>query len=138
MRDSIRPQRGLLDTSVIIELDRLDPATLPHQLAVSTVTMAELTAGPHTTKDIVERARRQELLQRTELTFDPLPFDAAAARSYGLIYAAVAAAGRKARGPRAMDLMIAAIASSVGIPLYTRNPKDFVGLADVCEVIAVK
>lgn len=136
--DSSRPRRGLLDTSVVIDLKQIDPITLPHELAISTITMAELAAGPHATKDVMERAKRQELLQRAELTFDPLPFDAAAARSYGLIYASVIAVGRKARGPRAVDLMIAAIASSLNIPLYTRNPKDFVGLSNICEIVEVK
>lgn len=132
-----RPQRGILDTSVVIDLDQLDAQTLPIEVAITTLTMAELAAGPHAATDSNERARRQDRLQRTEAAFDPLPFDAEAARAYGRIYAAVASAGRKARGARAVDLMIAAIACSVDLPLYTRNASDFAALDDLVEIVAI-
>jgi len=132
-----RRLRGLLDTSVIIDLERLDPADLPIESAISAITMAELSAGPHATQDPDERARRQDRLQRAEAVFDPLPFDSEASRAYGRVYAAVVAAGRKARGARAVDLLLAATACSVGLPLYTRNPDDFRALNDLVEVVAV-
>lgn len=132
-----RPRRGILDTSVIIDLHALDVSRLPAQVAVSALTMAELAAGPHATSDLAERARRQDRLQRAEAAFDPLPFDAEAARAYGRIYAAVAAAGRKARGARAVDLLIAATACATGLPLYTRNGTDFEALGDLVHVIVV-
>jgi predicted nucleic acid-binding protein len=132
-----RHQQGLLDTSVVIDLDNLDSASLPDELAVSAITMAELAAGPHATADPDERARRQDRVQRAEATFDPLPFDAEAARCCGRIYAAVVAAGRKARGARVIDLLIAAIALANNLPLYTRNPVDFEALESVVEVISV-
>lgn len=132
-----RHERGLLDTSVVIDLDRIERGRLPGALAISAVTLAELAAGPHATDDAGERARRQDRLQRTEATFDPLPFDAAAARAFGRIYSLVAASGRKARGRRAMDLLIAATALGAGLPLYTRNPDDLEHLADLLEVEAV-
>lgn len=132
-----RRLRGLLDTSVIIDLERLDPADLPIESAISAITMAELAAGPHATQDPDERARRQDRLQRAEAVFDPLPFDSEASRAYGRVYAAVVAAGRKARGARAVDLLLAATACSVGLPLYTRNPDDFRALNDLVEVVAV-
>ncbi|RKQ88351.1 hypothetical protein C8N24_6393 [Solirubrobacter pauli] len=128
---------GLLDTSVVIDLGLIDPAHLPERISVSALTMAELAAGPHATDDPVERARRQDRLQRAESTFDPLPFDADAARAYGRIYASVVAAGRKARGRRAVDLLIAATALAHGLTLYTRNPDDFAHLDDV-RVISVE
>jgi predicted nucleic acid-binding protein len=127
----------MLDTSVVIDLDELDPNDLPMEVAVSAITMAELAAGPHATADPDERARRQDRLQRAEATFEPLPFDADAARAYGLIYAAVVAAGRKARGARAVDLMIAATANSARLPLYTRNPADFKALENLVEIVAI-
>jgi len=99
--------------------------------------MAELGSGPHATSDPVERARRQRRLQHAEATFDPIPFDDAAARAYGEIYAAVTNAGRKARGARALDLLIAATARAAQLPIYTRNPDDFAGLDDLVEVITV-
>lgn len=110
---------------------------LPGELAISTLTMAEIAAGPHATDDPEERARRQERLQRVESSFDPLPFDIAAARAFGRVYAAVTAAGRKARGRRAVDLMIAATALAAELPLYTFNAGDFVGLEDIIEVVAM-
>ncbi|HWG74843.1 MAG TPA: type II toxin-antitoxin system VapC family toxin [Acidimicrobiales bacterium] len=132
-----RAGRGIIDTSVVIDLEQLDPTVLPAEVAVSAVTLAELAAGPHATIDTEERARRQDRLQRTEAAFDPLPFDSEAARAYGRVYAAVVAAGRKARGPRAVDLLIAATACASNLPLYTRNPDDFRGLAGLLQVVAV-
>jgi hypothetical protein len=129
-----RSERGLLDTSVVIDLERIDAASLPAEVTVSALTMAELAAGPHATTDPQERARRQERLQRAEATFVPLPFDASAARAYGRICAAIAAKGRKARGRRAVDLLIAATALAEKLPLYTRNPDDFRGLAALLDV----
>ena len=126
--------RGLLDTSVVIDLERIPPTALPAEAAVSAITMAELAAGPHATADPDERARRQDRLQRAEATFAALPFDAGAARAFGRIYAAIAARRRKVRGRRAVDLLIAATALAEGLPLYTRNPADFEGLTDLLEV----
>ena len=132
-----RHARGLIDTSVVIDLDAIDRERLPGELAISAITLAELAAGPHATKDAGERARRQDRLQRTEATFEPLPVDSHVARAYGRVYAAVAATGRKARGRRATDLFIAATALAADLPLYTRNPSDFAGLSELLEIVAV-
>jgi predicted nucleic acid-binding protein len=132
-----RHGRGLVDTSVVIDLGGIDAGDLPSEIAISAVTLAELAAGPHATADSDERARRQDRLQRTESTFEALPVDATVARAYGRIYAAVVAAGRKARGRRAFDLLIAATALSRELPLYTRNPGDFSELDGLVEVVAV-
>ncbi|TMK79719.1 MAG: type II toxin-antitoxin system VapC family toxin [Actinobacteria bacterium] len=132
-----RHRRGLIDTSVVIDLGRVDPADLPSEIAVSAVTLAELAAGPHATGDSDERAGRQDTLQRTEATFESLPVDGAVARAYGRVYAAVAGAGRKARGRRAFDLLIAATALAAELPLYTRNPSDFQELDGLLEVVPV-
>lgn len=137
MPDPSRHLRGLLDTSVVIELERLDVTALPLELAVSAITFAELAAGPHATDDPDERARRQDRLARAEATFEPLPFDSAAARAYGRIYAAVLGAGRKARGQRAIDLLIAAVALSTELPLFTRNEGDFRAIDHLLEIVAV-
>jgi predicted nucleic acid-binding protein len=135
---STRHPRGLIDTSVVIDIERIAPEALPEELAVSTVTMAELAAGPHATADPDERSRRQERLQRAEATFDPIPLGTDAARAYGRAYAAVSAAGRKARGRRAMDLLIAATAIAAELPLYTQNPSDFGELGSLLEVVAIQ
>jgi predicted nucleic acid-binding protein len=132
-----RRPRGIIDTSVVIDLERIDPEDLPTELAVSAVTLAELAAGPHATPDAAERARRQDRLQRAEATFDPLPFGAPAARAYGRIYAAVMASGGKARGRPAVDLLIAATALAEDLPLYTRNHDDFAQLDEMLDVVAV-
>ncbi len=121
---------GLLDSSVVISLERVPPEQLPAEPAVAAITLAELTAGPHATDDENERARRQDRLQRVEALLDPLPFDAAAARAYGRIYAATRARRRKRRGARAVDQMIAAVALANDLPLFTCNPDDFEHLAE--------
>jgi predicted nucleic acid-binding protein len=127
----------VLDTSVVIDLDEIEASDLPAEVAMSAITMAELAAGPYATEDPMERARRQDRLQRAEAAFDPLPFDSDAARAYGRVFSSVAAAGRKARGARAVDLLIAATALSAGLPLYTRNGDDFHALEDLVEVVVV-
>jgi hypothetical protein len=135
--EPIRHARGVIDTSVVIDLERIEPSRLPTELAVSSLTMAELAAGPHATNDADERARRQDRLQRAEAVFDPLPFDSEAARAYGRVFAAISAIGRQARGARAVDLLIAATACATGLPLYTRNVDDFRGLESIIEIVSV-
>lgn len=128
---------GLLDTSVVI--DWHDPAVLaalPDQMAISVITTAELAAGPHLAASAAEAARRQARLQEVESKLEPLPFDSAAVRSYGLVVAAVAGGGRRPRS-RFADLLIAATAHAHGLDLYTRNGKDFSGLDDLVRVITI-
>jgi predicted nucleic acid-binding protein len=132
-----RHGRGLIDTSVVIDLDVIAAERLPDEVAVSAMTLAELAAGPHATTDSAERARRQDRLQRAEATFEPLPVDADVARAYGRLYALVVASGRKARGRRTIDLVIAATAVAAELPLYTRNPADFSGLSPLLEIVPV-
>jgi predicted nucleic acid-binding protein len=98
--------------------------------------LAELAAGPHATDDPETRAVRQARLQWAESTFDPLPFDAEAARAYGVIYAAVLSIGRQPR-KRLADLLIAAVAAANSLPLVTRNPDDFAGLGSQLSLISV-
>lgn len=128
---------GLLDTSVVIDWD--DPqvaAALPDEAAICAITLAELTAGPHLASTGTEGARRQARLQQLEATFEPIPFDVTAARSYGQIVAAVVATGRSHRR-RIADLLIAATAHANGLALYTRNPDDFAGIESLIEVIGI-
>ncbi len=128
---------GLLDTSVVIDWDDAEvAAALPDEAAVSAITLAELAAGPHLAPTVAEGARRQARLQQVEATFEPLGFDAAAARSYGQIIAAIADHGRSHRR-RVADLLIAATAHAHGLALYTRNPDDFAGLEDVLSVVGL-
>ena len=128
---------GLLDTSVVIDWDDPTVATaLPEEVAVSAITLAELAAGPHLAPSGSEGARRQARLQQVEATFEPLPFDATAARSYGQIVAAVAETGRSHRR-RVADLLIAATAHANGLALYTRNPDDFAGLGDLVQIVGI-
>jgi len=130
------PTRGLLDTSVVIDLASVDAERLPDESAIAAITLAELAAGPHATGDLAERARRQEWLQWATASWEPLPFDSEAARTYGLVYACVRAAGRRPRS-RLVDLLIAAIAGANSLPLYTRNSDDFAGLEELLVVRAL-
>src|ERR1700739_2443906 len=128
---------GLLDTSVVI--DWHDPAviaSLPDEIAISAITAAELAAGPHLAATRVEAAKRQARLQEVEATLEPIPFDAAAVRSYGLIVAAVVREGRKPRS-RFADLLIAATAHSNRLDLYSRNAEAFTGLDGLVRIVAI-
>jgi hypothetical protein len=128
---------GLLDTSVVIDWDEPSvAAALPEESSVCAITLAELAAGPHLASTAAEGARRQARLQQVEATFEPLAFDAAAARSYGQMVAAIADSGRSHRR-RIADLLIAATAHANGIALYTRNPDDFAGLEDLLIIIGL-
>lgn len=119
-----RHQHGLLDTSTVILLGRLDSATaLPHQPLISAITLAELSVGPLVASDD-DRPARQAHLQQVEADFEPLPFDARAARTFGRVAASMRRSGRKTSA-RSYDAMIAAVAIANGLPLYTCNPKDF-------------
>ena len=129
-------EAGVLDTSIIAAMRLYDPAELPGTFLITAVTLGELSYGPHVTDDPLKRAARTAVLQHAEATFDPLPYDHAAARLYGQICAAVRAAGRQPR-IRASDLMIAATAASNALPLYTANPGAFRGAEAFVELIAV-
>lgn len=130
------PTRGLLDTSVVIDHDVIDHRLLPDQSAIAAVTLAELAAGPHATDDKEERARRQDRLQWATATWDPLPFDAEAARMYGRMFAAARAAGRRSRS-RLADLLVASTAAANSLPVYTRNPSDFDVLKGIIKVVPI-
>lgn len=128
--------RGILDTSTIILLPRIkDAAALPSEPLITAVTLAELSVGPLVTDDQKEREARQAHLQQAEADFDPLSFDAGAARAFGRVAASLRRSGRKSSA-RAYDAMIAAIAVANDLPVYTCNPADFRGI-DGLEIIAV-
>ena len=127
---------GVLDTCTFIDLGAIDPGVLPEYPELTAVTLAELHHGVAMARDAATRAARTEVLGQAVTDFDPLPFDRDAAARYGTLVALVMSAGRDPR-PRRMDLMIAASASSRGLPLYTRNAADFEGLDEVLTVKAV-
>jgi tRNA(fMet)-specific endonuclease VapC len=127
---------GLLDTSTVLVMARLaDRQALPDVSQISAITLAELSVGPLAATDPVERAHRIVNLQQAEAEFSPIPFDAAAARAFGLVAASLRRSGRKVEA-RAYDALIAATALANGLPLYTCNPDDFAGI-DGLEVHAV-
>lgn len=128
---------GLLDTSVVVDWhDPVVVAALPEEMAISAITAAELAAGPHLAATPAEAAKRQARLQEVESKLEPLQFDAAAIRSYGLVVAAIVSEGRKPRS-RFADLLIAATAHANRLDLYTRNGDDLVGLDELLHIIAI-
>jgi tRNA(fMet)-specific endonuclease VapC len=134
--DRVRHARGILDTSTLIQLGQLDdPRVLPEEPVITTITLAELTVGPLVAHSDAERAARQAHLQQAESDFDPLPFDAAAARAFGRVAASLRQSGRKPAA-RAYDAMIAATALAHALPVYTCHPDDFTGI-DGLEVVPV-
>lgn len=125
---------GLLDTSTLLLLPRIsDPASLPDEPLISAITLAELSVGPLVTEDLAERGARQAQVHQAEADFDPLPFDAPAARAFGRVAASLRQSGRKTAA-RSYDAMIAAIAIANGLPLYTANPGDFAGIDELIVV----
>jgi predicted nucleic acid-binding protein len=128
--------QGLLDTSTVILLPRInDPTVLPQEPLISAITLAELSVGPLVASTDKERTARQAHVQQAESDFDPLPFDAAAARAFGGVAASLRRAGRKTKA-RTYDAMIAAVAVANDLPLYTCNPDDFTGI-DGLRVIPI-
>jgi tRNA(fMet)-specific endonuclease VapC len=129
--------RGVLDTSTLILLGRIaDVPALPQEPLITAVTLAELSVGPLVARSDDERAARQAHLQAAEADFDPLPFDAAAARAFGAVAASLRREGRKPAA-RAYDAMISAVAVAHGLAVHTCNPRDFIGI-DGLEVVAVR
>ncbi|MEW1846645.1 type II toxin-antitoxin system VapC family toxin [Nonomuraea angiospora] len=131
-----RHSTGVIDTCVYIDLTELSPTDLPAYPELTAITLAELHQGVAMAKDQATRAARMEKLGAAVTDFEPLPFDADAAARYGSLVALTLAAKRDPR-PRRMDLMIAAVASSRGLPLFTRNTDDFVGLESLVTVVPV-
>lgn len=121
---------GVIDTNTLILLERLDPRTLPEEPVITAVTLAELSVGPLVAVLDRERSARQARLQETEAAFEPLPFDATAARAFGRVAASLRRSGRKPAA-RAFDTLIAATAMANGLDLYTCNPKDYTGIDDL-------
>jgi hypothetical protein len=131
-----RHPSGVLDTCAYIDLDLLDPADLPAVPELTAITLAELHQGVAMAKDPATRAARMEKLGAAVADFDPLPFDGEAAARYGTLVSLTLAACRDPR-PRRLDLMIAAVASVRGLPLFTRNADDFKGLGSTVAIVAI-
>lgn len=120
-------QVGVVDTSTLVLIERLDPESLPAEPVITAVTLAELSVGPLVASDEEERVARQLRLQQTEASFEPLPFDVQSARSFGGVAASLRRSGRKTKS-RAFDALIAATAIANDLPVYTCNPRDFDGV----------
>jgi len=128
--------QGILDTSTLILLGRIaDTDALPSEPLITSITLAELSVGPLVATTDEERAARQSHLQQAEADFEPLPFDAAAARSFGQVAASLRRAGRKSSA-RAYDALIAAVCVANDVPIHTCNPDDFSDIGGL-TVIAV-
>ena len=121
--------RVVLDTSVLIGTG--DPGEL--EGAISAASLAELHFGTLIAADADERALRAQRLGVVEATFDPLPVDAAVAREWGRLAAAVSDRGGQPRR-RAIDLAIAATANVHGVPLMTADVADLSIIKDLVEI----
>jgi hypothetical protein len=136
LSERVRHERGVLDTSTLVLLPRIDdPESLPVEPLITAITLAELSVGPMVATSEEERVARQAHLQQAEADFDPLPFDSSAARAFGRVAASLRRAGRKPAA-RAYDALIAATALAHGLPVYTCNPDDFAGI-DGLDVVSV-
>ena len=133
----MRPGTGVLDTSVVILLGQLaTDADLPEEPLITTVTLAELSVGPLVTDDESERAARQARLQVTEATFEPIPFDAPAARAFARVAVELRGSGRRTKA-RSFDAIIAATALSRNLPIFTANPENFTGIEGL-DVVPIR
>ncbi len=122
--------RGILDTSTLVLLSRLNPRLLPEEPLITAVTLSELSVGPLVATTRRQRSSRQAVLQQAEADFEPLRFDAQSARAFGRVAASLRAAGQKVQA-RGYDAMIAATAIANDFPLYTANPGDFAAIDDL-------
>jgi len=125
--------RALLDTSVLI--GSRDPGEL--EGAISAASLAELHFGVLVAVDPDERARRSQRLGVIEATFDPLPVDAAVAREWGRLAAAIVHRGGQSRR-RAMDLVIAATANAHHVPLLSADTADLAIVEDLVNVAGLE
>ena len=123
-------EHGILDTSALLDLGALDPRSLPTEPSITAITLAELSVGPLVARTVPERSARQAHLQQAEADFEPIPFDAAAARAFGRVSASLRSSARKPAA-RAYDALIAAVAIPRDLPVYTANPADFTGIDDL-------
>ena len=125
--------KAILDTSVVIAMD-IGP--LDGELAISSITLAEMHFGVLVATGQAVRAERLRRLLVLRRIFNALPVDEPVAESYGRIAAAIVDAGRKPRA-RSLDLLIAATAHAHEARLYTRNAGDLRGLEDLIEIVSV-
>jgi predicted nucleic acid-binding protein len=123
--------RVLLDTSILIG------AQAPGDIegAISAASLAELHFSLLVAADPEETARRAQRLGVVEATFDPLPIDAAVAREWGHLAAAVVERRGQPRR-RAIDRAIAATANVHGVPLLTADIADFAIVKDLVALVA--
>ena len=119
--------RFLLDTNVCIELLRGNaPGVLRRlercevgQIAISTITLAELQHGLFKSSD---PAGNWEVVMDFCAALEILPFDGRAAETYGRVRTALERAGTPI-GP--LDTLIAAHALAAGCTLVTSNESEF-------------
>ena len=117
----------LLDTNICIYIIKQKPAhVLKHfleyqigDIGISTITLSELRYG------VAKSAHREKNARAIDEFTSPLevvPYDEAAAHAYGDIRASLEKAGTSIGS---MDMLSAAHAVSLGIPLVTNNTREF-------------
>ena len=123
---------AILDTSVLID----SPLGFEKECAISVVSIAELLYGFRKATHPARAAARFHALVTVRSSFRTIPVDQRVADSYGKLCVLIERTGRSVRS-RTMDILIAATAHAANAPLYTKNPKDFIGLEGHVEVIAL-
>lgn len=118
----------MLDTNICIYIIKQRPAAvLKHfleyqigDIGISSITISELRYG---VAKSTHREKNAKALDEFIIPLEVVSFDEDAAHVYGDIRATLEKAGTPIG---AMDMLIAAHAVSLGIPLVTNNPREFV------------
>ena len=128
--------RAILDTSVLLAGAEARPDLTGIEGRVSSVSYGELNFGVSVAKTAEGGASRLARMQRIIAVYGSgVPFDDLVAASYGYLFGVSLRAGRRSR-TRVADLMIAATAHHLGVPLITRNTADFAAVSSHVEIVA--
>lgn len=117
----------LLDTNICIYIIKQKPAAvlqrfLEYQIGdigISSITLSELRYG---VAKSAHREKNSKALNEFIIPLEIVSYDEMAAQAYGVIRASLEKAGTPIGS---MDMLIAAQAISLGIPLVTNNTREF-------------
>ena len=128
--------RAILDTSVLLADTNSRPDLTGIEGRVSSVTYGEMNFGVAVARTPEGSASRLARMQRIIAVYGSgVPFDDLVAASFGYLFGVSYMAGKRSRA-RVADLMIAATAHHLGVPLITRNPADFEAIGGHVQIVA--